>query len=352
MAGKDGNKNVDLELIALLSQEPYRFGFFEALRQLECLHADHPRLGQSMRPVDDAIRLGQTPSLRFAPSTLSAFELADLEGENSDPAGKNIEYDRLSVYFFGLFGPNGPLPLHLTEFARNRVRNARDSAMVDFTNLFHHRLLSLFYRAWANKEPTVQLDRPEQDRFSFYVGSLHGLGEHSLQQRDAMPDHTKLHFAAHLGCHTRHAEGMKSILSDFLKVPVNIQEFVGEWLEMPNDSYCYLDQDSPGRLGQSAVIGTRSWQCQQKFRIVIGPVDLHDYKRLMPGGRSLKALVDIVKNYVSLEFNWDINLILSKQFVPPARLGEYGQLGWTSWLDSGKRESDASDLYLYMENMI
>ena len=352
MAGKGGNKNVDLELIALLSQEPYRFGFFEALRQLECLHADHPRLGQSMRPVDDAIRLGQTPSLQFAPSTLSAFERADIEDENPDPADKNVEYASLSVYFFGLFGPNGPLPLHLTEFARNRTRNARDSAMVDFTNLFHHRLLSLFYRAWANKEPTVQLDRPDQDRFTLYVGSLLGLGEHSLQQRDAMPDHTKLHFSAHLGCHTRHAEGMKSILSDFLKVPVNIREFVGEWLEMPNDSYCYLDQDSLGRLGQSAVIGTRSWQCQQKFRIEIGPVDLHDYKRLLPSGRSLKALVDIVKNYVNLEFNWDINLILSKQFVPPARLGEYGQLGWTSWLDSGKRESDASDLYLYMENMI
>ncbi|MDX2505121.1 MAG: type VI secretion system baseplate subunit TssG [Gammaproteobacteria bacterium] len=364
MAGKGRNKNLDLELLAILTQEPYRFGFFEALRQLECLYADRPRLGQSMRPADDAIRLGQTPSMQFAPSTLSAFELStlkplNLEGENADPGNTGLVNTdpehaspaRLSVYFFGLFGPNGPLPLHLTEFARNRVRNARDSALVDFTDLFHHRLLSLFYRAWANKEPTVQLDRPQQDRFSLYVGSLLGLGEHSLQQRDAMPDHTKLHFAAHLGCHTRHAEGMKSILSEFLKVPVNIKEFVGEWLEIPDDSYCYLNQDSTGRLGQSAVIGTRSWQCQHKFRIEIGPVDLHEYRRLLPGSNSLKALVDIVKNYTGLEFNWDINLILSKQDVPPARLGEYGQLGLTSWLENKNRKSDANDLYLYMENI-
>ena len=365
MAGKDGNKNIDLELIALLTQEPYRFGFFEALRQLECLHADHPRLGQSMRPVDDAIRLGQTPSLQFAPSTISAFELSALEGENSDLADINVEHARLSVYFFGLFGPNGPLPLHLTEFTRNRVRNAKDSALVDFTNLFHHRLLSLFYRAWANKEPTVQLDRPEQDRFSLYVGSLLGLGEDSLQQRDAMPDHTKLHFAAHLGCHTHHAEGLQSILSEFLKVAVNIQEFVGEWLEIPDDSYSYLNQNSIGGLGQSMVIGTRSWQCQHKFRIIIGPVDLHDYKRLLPGGSSLKILLDIVKNYIGLEFNWDINLILNKQHVPSARLGEYGQLGLTNWLGIGAgkdertlatrtidiRKKDANDLYLYRENI-
>ena len=366
MAGKGGNKNAALELIALLTREPYRFGFFEALRQLECLYAEYPRLGQSKRPVDDVVRLGQTPSLQFAPSTLAAFKLSGAGDQSSAQAS-------LSVYFFGLFGPNGPLPLHLTEFARNRIRNAKDSALVDFSDLFHHRLLSLFYRSWANKEPTVQLDRPEQDRFSLYVGSMLGLGEDSLLQRDAMPDHTKLHFAAHLGCHTHHAEGLQSILSEFLKVAVKIQEFVGEWLEIPDDSYSYLNQDSGG-LGQSAVIGTRSWQCQHKFRIIIGPVDLHDYKRLLPGGSSLKILLDIVKNYTGLEFNWDINLILDKQQVPSARLGEQGQLGLTNWLGMGAgkdeakdkrtidirtsdiktfeiRKEDANDLYLYRENI-
>ena len=379
MAGKGGNKNAALELIALLTQEPYRFGYFEALRQLECLHAEYPRLGESKRPVDDVIRLGQTPSLQFAPSTLASFKLSGTENQSSAQA-------ILSVYFFGLFGPNGPLPLHLTEFARNRIRNAKDSALVDFSDLFHHRLLSLFYRAWANKEPTVQLDRPAQDRFSLYVGSMLGLGEDSLQQRDAMPDHTKLHFAAHLGNHTHHAEGLQSILSEFLKVAVKIQEFVGEWLDIPEDSYNYLNQDSIGGLGQSAVLGTRSWQCQHKFRIIIGPVDLHDYKRLLPGGSSLKILLDIVKNYIGLEFNWDINLILNKQQVPSARLGEHGQLGLTNWLGIGAgkdersstdtrttvtrttgirtidirtfgirtfdiRKEDANDLYLYRENI-
>ena len=246
MAGTDGNKNTDVDALAALAEAPYRFGFFEALRQLECVHCTHPRLGSSSRPVDDAVRLGQAPSLQFAPSTLASYTT------------RSGEAARLLVHFFGLFGPNGPLPLHLTEYARNRLRNAKDPVLADFADLFHHRLLSLFYRAWADREPTVQLDRAEHDRFSVYVGSLLGLGMPALGRRDAMPDHAKLHFAGHLGCHTRHAEGLASIVSDFFGLPVAIIEFVGEWLMIPKDSYCYLDRsDTTGQLGISAIAGTR-----------------------------------------------------------------------------------------------
>ncbi len=338
MAGADGNKDSDVELTAALAEAPYRFGFFEALRQLECMHRTHPRLGCSSRPVDDAVRLGQTPSLQFAPSTLAAYT-----AESGGVA-------RLLVYFFGLFGPNGPLPLHLTEFARNRLRNAKDPVLADFADLFHHRLLSLFYRAWADKEPTVQLDRPEHDRFSVYVGSLLGLGMPALRRRDAMPDHAKLHFAGHLGCHTRHAAGLASIVSDFFGVPVAIIEFVGEWLAIPDDSYCYLDRsDTTGQLGISAVAGTRSWQCQHKFRIRLGPLGLNDYERMLPGGDCLQPLAAIVRNYTGFELNWDLQLVLRKEEVPAAQLGQFGRLGWTGWIESRHRTRDADDLHLTVE---
>ena len=124
------------------------------------------------------------------------------------------------VHFFGLFGPDGPLPLHLTEYARDRSRNHRDPSLQRFADIFHHRALSLFYRAWANSRPTISFDRPEDDRFALYTGALIGLGMESLRNRDAMPDLTKLHFAGHLSCQTRHAEGLASILSEFFKMPV------------------------------------------------------------------------------------------------------------------------------------
>lgn len=326
-------------LLQALEQKPYSFGFFEAVRQIECQNTDKPRMGQSLRPGDDAVRLGQSPSLKFAPSTLAYFH------------SENRVAPLLQGYFFGLFGPNGPLPLHLTEYARQRMRNAKDPVLSEFADLFHHRLLSLFYRAWADKEPTVQFDRPDQDRFGFYLGSLLGLSTPGLRKRDAMPDETKLHFAGHLGCHTKHAEGLRSVLGKYFRIPVIIREFVGEWLEIPDDSYCYLDDsDMTGQLGQSAIIGTRSWQCQHRFRIQFGPMTLDQYEQMLPSGDRLKELRDIVRNYVGFEFYWDLNLLLKKEQVPTARLGEHAQLGWSSWLESEERKVDADDLKLQVES--
>jgi type VI secretion system protein ImpH len=340
MAGANGIKDVDLDFLVNLSQEPYAFGFYAALRELECCYGTHPRLGHSARPSDDAIRLGQTPSMMFAPSTLAAF------------VSKPHLPPQLKVYFFGVFGPNGPLPLHLTEYARNRVRDAKDSTFEDFADMFHHRLLCLFYRSWADKEPTVHLDRPAQDRFARYVGSLLGIGDASLSHRDSFPDHAKLHFAAHLGCHTKHSEGLESILNDFFQVPVKVQEFIGEWLDIPKDSYCFIDTDyTTGQLGVSAIIGVRSWQCQHKFCITMGPLSLSQYESFLPIGDRLKNVLAAVNNYVGFEFNWDLNLILKKEEVPVARLGQYGRLGWTSWLQTSNRVKDANDLYLAREKM-
>ncbi|MBE0618104.1 MAG: type VI secretion system baseplate subunit TssG, partial [Proteobacteria bacterium] len=162
----------DVEFFQALEREPYRFGFFQALRRLECAYRDKSRLGETARPAGDPVRLGQEPSLTFAPSTLASFSTGG-EGRPS----------RLEILFLGLFGPNGPLPLHLTEYARSRLRNYDDPTFARFADLFHHRLLSLFYRAWANAQPVVQFDRPESDRFALYVGALCGLGMPSVRGR-------------------------------------------------------------------------------------------------------------------------------------------------------------------------
>ena len=72
---------------------------------------------------------------------------------------------KLPVNFLGLFGPNGPMPVHITEYARERQLNAHDPTLVGFLDLFHHRILSLFYRAWAVNQKAADLDRPKDARF-------------------------------------------------------------------------------------------------------------------------------------------------------------------------------------------
>ena len=325
-----------LELFEALRRTPYAFHFFQALRRLECLHRDRPRLGKSLRLTDDPIRLAQEPSLAFAPATLAAF---DPGGENRPP--------RLYEYFLGLFGPNGPLPTHLTEYARGRLRNEGDRTFVGFADIFHHRMLCLFYRAWADAEPTVSFDRPETDRFNVYVGAQLGLGTPALWDRDAAPDLAKFHYAGRLAGQTRNPEGLEAILGDFFKLPVAVETFVGHWLPLDEVSRCRLGEaPATGLLGITTVIGERAWDCQYKFRILMGPMTLAEFQRFLPGADSLRRLVAWVRNYVGEELLWDVNLILKKEEVPPLVLGAETRLGWTSWLSSQPLARDADDLKL------
>lgn len=336
MAGQVRAAPADLTLEEALEREPERFDFFQALRRLECAHADKPRLGEALRSNDDPVRLGEEPSLAFAPRTVASFRRPRADRP-----------PRLSVFSFGLFGPNSPLPLHLTEYARDRLRNFNDPTFARFADLFHHRLLCLFYRAWANARPTVHYDRPESDRFAFYVGSLCGLGMPSLRNRDDLPDLTKLHYAGRLAGPARGAEGLRDLLAAFFQVPLEIEQFVGHWLELPEQSRCRLGESATtGALGETAILGGRVWTCQQKFRVVMGPLTLRDYRRLLPGGESQKRLVSLVRTYLGDELTWDVNLILRRDEVPPLGLDGTAQLGLTTWCASRPPETDPKELTL------
>jgi type VI secretion system protein ImpH len=322
-------------LLTRLRQAPQGFGFFAFMRCLEALAHDCPRFGKSTRPSQDPLRLAQEPDVSHAPASLARFE----PGTEGRP-------DRLLVHFFGLFGPDGPLPLHLTEYARDRRRNYGDATLQRFADLFHHRALSLFFRAWADSRPTVSFDRPHQDRFSHYVGALIGLATAGLRERDAMPDLTKLHFAGLLALQTRHAEGLGQILSEFFTVPVFVESFCGAWLRLPKADRSHLADRASAQLGNSVLLGGRVWSRQHKFRIVFGPLELADYERLLPGGQSFHRLVAIVRNYAGDVLVWDVNLILRAEEVPPVRLGQQGRLGWTTWLLPRRSTTDAADLRL------
>lgn len=319
---------------ARLAAEPSRFAFLEALRRLEALHRDRPRLGRSTRPAQDAIRLAQEPSTTFAPATLAGWQ----QGEGPS---------RLLVHFFGLFGPDGPLPLHLTEYARDRQRNHRDATFARFADIFHHRAMSLFYRAWADSQPTVSFDRPEDDRFARHLGALIGHAGEAMRDRDAMPDLTRLHFAGHLAGQTRHAEGLSAILSEFFVAPVRVACFIGSWLALPPSDHTRLgERPETGVLGGTVLLGRRVWSRVQKFRLVFGPLSLEQYERLLPGGVSFHSLIPVVRSYAGDTLLWDVNLVLRRDEVPRTCLGRGSRLGWTTWLTPRPQPDDAADLFL------
>ena len=324
----------DLTHFARLSQSPQTHHLFHALRIIEAHHADKPRLGMSRRSSQDLVRLGQEAELAFPTSTIANFEAA----ADGKPA-------KLTNRAFGLFGPQGPLPLHMTEYARDRRRNHRDTTLIAFADMLTHRLMSLFYRGWAAGQPAPSFDRPDDDPFERKVASVSGHHGTALRQRDAMPDMAKRYFAGQLASGTKTAEGLVSMLSAFFSAPVHLQQFIGCWLDLEPDDRWQL---GAGVLGRSTSIGTRVWSRASKFRILVGPLTLAEYKRLLPGQGSLERLESIVRNHVGDSLDWDVNLILRAAEVPRVALGGANSaLGQTTWVglrrDAGH---DADDLYL------
>lgn len=336
MARQAGNTADAVALEIALRDHPEAFEFFEAARRLECAYSERPRLGHSAKAADDFVRLCQTPSLAFAPKTVDRYQ----PGGTGRPA-------RLHGLFFGLFGPNAPLPLHLTEYAMDRELNAKDTTFTAFANIFHHRMMSLFYRAWADSQPTVELDRPAEDHFRLYMGALVGLATPGLDGRDALPDQFKRFFAGRLLQQTRNAEGLRGLLERFFRIPVGIVEFVAEWMRLPASSHLRLGASGEvAALGLTAVAGEYVWGSQQRFRLRLGPLSRGEFNNFLPGGEALKQLIAAVKTYVGEEKAWDVQLVLKKSDVPTTRLGQSGRMGLSTWMGQPQRDGDADDVVL------
>ena len=316
--------------------QPWRFDWFETLRWLEAHNPSRPRFGTAVRPGDEIVRISQKPSLSFAPAALTAF--------GGDDHGR-VWIEQMA---FGVYGPNGPMPFHFTEYARERSEYDDDHVLRAFMDIFHHRFSMLFYRAWAGAQATNSLDRPNDDHFSRYVSSLIGYGETVFAGRDTIPDHAKRYMAGHLVRLTRNPEGLATILRDFFGCPFRIEEWRPHWLRLKEKECTALGSETTAnQLGRGAVCGVSVIDRQHRFRIHIGPLSFKEYQTFLPARDHFMQLRDWVRNYVGFEFSWDVRLILCHDEVPRLRLGSgSGRMGWTTWMGRSPAGENRGELVL------
>lgn len=334
------------ELLIRFRQAPWTCGFIALMRRFGAANPGAPRIGLARRPRQEAFRLGQAASLVFAPREIA--ELVLPEGEASAAGrGNQPAVPMVRLFGLGLLGPNGPLPLHYTELVRERTEHHGDTTLADFIDLFHHRYLTQFYRAWAQAQAAAGLDRADDETFSRYVAWL--TGHDPLEIRDSvLPAHARLAASAHLGHGSRHADGLAGTLAHYFGVQVALETFVLHWIGIGQEDRTRLGQASgSGILGEGAVIGEVVADRQSKFRLVVGPLRLSDYLRFTPGGRDLPVLVEWVRAFVGCEFVWDVELRVRRDDVPPARLDESQRLGWSTWL-----AGDSSDMRDHAVGMV
>jgi len=334
MAGTQRNPADRLsELLDELARAPARVEFLQALRRIEAA-SPAPRFGDGRRSVDDPVRLAQDPDLDFAATDITRIQ----------PRGERRRAPRLFSRFLGLFGPNGPLPLHLTEYARDRER-AHDAAFARFADVFHHRLLSLFYKAWRQAQPVVENDRPAEDGFRRHVGASFGRGIPPDREGDALGD-TPYHFAGLLSRRVRSPDALAAILRAHLGLPVRIRGFVPRWIRLPRAQQSRLGGGTSSRLGIDSLAGARMLDAQHHFDIEIGPVSLDDFHRLLPGQRHHACVRAWVREFCSETFGVRLIPLLAADDVPGARLSGACRLGLDSWAGRRRPTTPARDLAL------
>ena len=316
---------------------PESMGFFELLRRLE---RDGARFGRSGGPSREPARLGQRARLTFGTRDIAGFH-----------PGAPLKVD---VEVLGLLGPEGALPLHITRWIMGRMSDrwftdgsdaASDTTFLDFCNLLQHRMMALYWRAWADARPEVQIEHDAAGRVRALVEALAGVALPGTRpKRPDTQTRLKMRHATSLGRQVYSVERLTAYLGDVLAAPVNLVEFLGAWTEIPARLQSRLGH-AHAQLGRSAVIGGRSFQRQTLVELRVGPLPLARFAEFLADPALTARLRHAIRHAMGREMEFNLRLVLAREDIPDARLGQC-QLGRTTWL-SPKRHADADDLRLY-----
>lgn len=327
----------------LLFSEGYRFDFFQAVRLLERLDPDREPVGESVDPKKEAVRFRSRVSLMFPPSQIHDIE-APGPGE-SGPA-------KMTVPFWGLTGPIGVLPTPYTELLIERTRY-KDTGLWEFLDLFHHRLLSFFYRAWEKSRFPVAYERTGEDRFTTFLFDVVGMGTDHLRGRMAVPDQALVFYSGLIAQRPHSATALAQVLRDYFRVPVEVDQFHGQWLALEAENLTRMGAAN-SELGVNLVAGTHVFVSQSKFRVRLGPLTLRQFSSFLPNGRALRPLSQMSRFLAGFELDFDVQLVLKKEEVPPCQLGGAGaippMLGWSTWVRTEEMKEDAGDVVLPVDN--
>jgi type VI secretion system protein ImpH len=325
-----------------LFAEGYRFGFFQAVRVLERLSPDREPVGEDAKPHREVARFRARQVLEFPASEI--YEV--------NPAAEEGRPPEMTVAFMGLTGPLGVLPRHYTELIIERTRR-KDHTLREFLDLFNHRFISLFFRAWQKYRFFVGYERAlasqaGYDPFSLCLFDLIGMGTKGLRGRLQIEDETLLFYAGLLAQNPRSASALEGILEDYFGAPARAAQFVGQWLFLAEDQRTRLGLgEANSVIGVNAVIGSRVWDQQAKFEMRVGPLTYDRFCGFLPSGDAFRPLAQLIRFFVGQEFDFDVRLVLRAAEVPGCRLGggreRAVRLGWSTWLKTADFARDAED---------
>lgn len=333
-----------------LFERGHAFAFFQAVRVLERLLPGRAPVGRHESPPGgEVVRFRTRPTLQFP-----ASEIHQVGRNGAAVAGGPPP--EMFVSFMGLIGPLGVLPSHTTEVVAERARY-KDTALWEFLDLFDHRMISLFYRAWERYRFTVAFERGAHDEFTEHLFGLVGMGTRGLRGRLGLPDEGLLLYGGLVAQRPHSAAALESVVGDYFGVPARLEPFTGQWLELDDESLCRLGRAN-SRLGVETVAGRRVWDAPSKFRLRLGPLTLEQFAGLVPSGPNYLPATRLARLMAGPDLDFDLRLVLRAGEVPGCALGaeareagaEAPRLGWTTWVKTRPFASDDEQVVLRANN--
>lgn len=308
----------------LLSDGP-TWSFVRAVAAAEAAVPGAGAIGTAAPPSREAVRLRPALSFAFPTSDIAKVErLPQVEGE---PARLRIE-----TTFMGAYGQASPMPGYVTESLM--VEDAAPAR--DFIDIFNHRILSIAYRVLTKYR--IERSHGHDGRLRALAGAPPDLPAPILPGELDM-----LAIAGLLAQQPRSAAALATALGYWLGgVPVVIEQCAATWAPLPPERQGVMGQANC-RIGADCLAGERILSRTTAFRVHIGPVGADTFRRFLPGGDGMAAVTALVAEFNADRLDWDVQVRLSPDAMPPASLGEGARLGWDARLD-GPPPDDATIL--------
>lgn len=312
--------------------------FFEFVRsRLEAARhgSDRDRsIGGDAAAADEVVRFGAAVGQRYGADEIVASRATD---------NSAVE---VTVGFMGLTGPSGVLPEHYSARVVDH-RRERDPALGSFFDLFNHRALSHFWRAWAKYRLPVAFESGGgrlDDPFSRALLALTGLGVAG----EPVSEQALLPMFGGMSRRVRSAAALRRIIAGSYGLPVEVVELEGRWVDLDPADQTRLGS-AFATLGIDAVAGAAVWDVGSQFRVRLGPLDFARFRSFFDADGPRAALTDTIRRAVGGNVDFTIQLVLRRDDVPMLRLDDPASpaaLGQSTWLLAGPAESDRTEAVL------
>jgi type VI secretion system protein ImpH len=299
-----------------------RTNFFPLVSMIERVTSEAVRIGGEGPPNKEAIRFRHDSNLTFSAGDVSSAVVRHIPMDADNPHGALRPVVEIVTTFLGLTGSSSPMPLYLAEEVNHEDEK---SARRDFLDIFHHRLVSILYRAVMRYSLAREHRVNEPDPWLARALSLAGMDPDTFVAPSAIPLAKLLRLGPLVGRRARGARAVSSALNilveDYLpaRAAVRVEEFAGDWVPIHNDQQCSLGVRN-NILGRHAMLGGKVFDKSNRFQVVIGPLDTRGRTNFSVGGKGLRVLREGLRLLVRESLDYDVELHIEEGATKPYRL--------------------------------